>query len=406
MEIGTALRGAPLDLLGVGLDEPASSIVWGSITGSRLGGLAAWDHRRVIISVVYLLVRCLLGCLAVLSRGQVSKDAELLVLRHENALLRRQVGRVRYQPADRLWLAALSRLVPRRWWGEVFPVTPATLLAWHRRLVARKWDYASRRRPGRPPTAAAIRKLVIRIATENPAWGHRRVQGELIRLGHPIAASTVWQILHDAGIDPAPRRTGPTWKQFLTAQARGIIAADFVHVDTVLLRRVYALVVIEHGTRRAHLAGITAHPDGAWTTQAARNFLMDLGQRTASVKFLIRDRAGQFTSSFDAVFTAAGIRIVASPPQAPKANAICERVIGTLRRELLDRLLIVNEQHLRRVLTEYLRHYNTARPHRALGQLTPVQAGTCPPEPVNLAEHRIHRKQVLSGLTHEYYIAA
>ncbi len=211
----------------------------------------------MVISVVYLLVRCLLGCLTVLSRGQVSKDAELLVLRHENSVLRRQVGRVRCQPADRLWLAALSRLVPRRRWGEVFQVTPATLLAWHRRLVARKWDYACRRGPGRPPTAAAIRKLVIRIATENPAWGHRRVRGELVRLGHQIAASTVWQILHDAGIDPAPRRSGPTWKQFLTAQARGIIAVDFVHVDTVLLRRVYALVVIEHGTRRAHLAGIT-----------------------------------------------------------------------------------------------------------------------------------------------------
>jgi putative transposase len=247
---------------------------------------------------------------------------------------------------------------------------------------------------------------VIRIATENPTWGHRRVQGELVRLGHPIAASTVWQILHDAGIDPAPRRVGSTWKQFLTAQARSIIAVDFVHVDTVLLRRVYALVVIEHGTRRAHLAGITAHPDGAWTTRAARSFLMDLGQRAATVKFLIRDRAGQFTSSFDAVLTAEGIRFVASPPQAPRANAICERTIGTLRREVLDRTLIVSEQHLRQVLTEYLRHYNTARPHRALGQLTPAQAGTYPPEPVNLAEHRIRRKQVLGGLTHEHYVAA
>jgi transposase len=345
----------------------------------------------VIISVLYQLVRCLLGCLTVLTGDETSKDVELLVLRHENAVLRRQVGRVRYEPGDRLWLAALSRLVPRRRWGEVFAVTPATLLAWHRRLVARKWDYASRRRPGRPSTAAAIRKLVIRIATENPTWGHRRVQGELVRLGHPIAASTVWQILHDAGIGPAPRRAGPTWKQFLTAQARGIIAADFVHVDTVLLRRVYALIVIEHGTRRAHLAGITAHPDGAWTTQAARNLLMDLGQRT---------------SSFDAVLTAEGIRVLASPPQAPRANAICERIIGTLRRELLDRLLIVNEHHLRQVLTEYLRHYNTARPHRSLGQLTPAQAGTRQPEPVNLAEHRVRRKQVLSGLTHEYYIAA
>jgi len=193
--------------------------------------------------------------------------------------------------------------------------------------------------------------------------------------------------------------------QFLTAQARGILAADFVHVDTVLLRRLYALIVIEHETRRVHLVGITAHPDGAWTTQAARNFPMDLDQLTASMKFLIRDRAGQFTGSFGAVFTAAGVRILASPPQAPRANAICERIIGTLRRELFDRLLIVNEHHLRQVLTEYLRHYNTARPHRSLGQLAPAQAPTRPPQ-INLAEHRIRRKQVLSGLTHEYQIAA
>ena len=359
----------------------------------------------MIFSVGYLLARCFLSCLTVLARREMSRDAELLVLRHENAVLRRQIIRVRYRPAGRLWLAALSKLIPRRRWGEVFAVTPATLLAWHRRLVSRKWDYTSRRRPGRPPTAGAIRKLVISIATENPAWGHRRVQGELVRLGHRIAASTVWQILHDAGIDPAPRRTGPTWKQFLTTQARGIIAADFVHVDTVLLRRIYALIVIEHDTRQVHLAGITAHPDGAWTTQAARNFLMDLDQRAASVRFLLRDRAGQFTNSFDAVFTAAGVRILVSPPQAPRANAICERMIGTLRREVLDRLLIVSEHHLREVLTEYLRHYNAARPHRALDQLAPAQAHCRPPE-INLAEHQIRRKQVLGGLTHEYQIAA
>jgi putative transposase len=285
----------------------------------------------VILSVFYLVIRCLLGSLVVLARREASEDAELLVLRHQNAVLRRQISRVRYQPADRLWLAALSRLIPRQRWAEVFAVTPATLLAWHRRLVTRKWDFTSRRRPGRPSTAAAIRKLVIRMAIDNPAWGHRRVQGELVKLGHPIAASTVWQILHDAGIDPAPRRSGPTWRQFLAAQARGILAADFVHVDTVLLRRLYALIVIEHGTRRAYLAGITAHPDGGWTTRTARNFLMDLGHRAASAKFLIRDRAGQFTGSFDAVFTAEGIRILASPPQAPRANAICERMKRDLR---------------------------------------------------------------------------
>jgi putative transposase len=158
----------------------------------------------VIFSSVYLILRSLLACLMVLGRGEVSKDAELLVLRHENAVLRRQIGRVRHQPSDRLWLAALSRLIPRCRWAEVFAVTPATLLAWHRCLVTRKWDYTSRRRPGRTPTATAIRKPVIRIATDNPRWGHRRVQGELVRLGHSIAASTVWQILHDAGIAPRP----------------------------------------------------------------------------------------------------------------------------------------------------------------------------------------------------------
>ena len=175
----------------------------------------------MIFPVVCLLARGLLGSLMMWARREASKDAELLVLRHENAVLRRQIRRVRYQPRDRLWLAALSRLIPQRRWGEVFTVTPATLLAWHRRLVTRKWDYTSRQRPGRPPTPAAIRKLVIRIAMDNPTWGHRRVQRELIKLGHPIAASTVWQILQDARIDPAPRRTGPTRKQFLTAQAHG-----------------------------------------------------------------------------------------------------------------------------------------------------------------------------------------
>jgi transposase InsO family protein len=334
----------------------------------------------------------------------VPEDAGLLVLRHQNAVLRGQVTKVRYQLAGRLWLAALSRLIPRRRWSDVSAVTPATLPAWHRRLVARKWDYTNRRRPGRPPTAAAIRRLVIRRATQNPAWGHRRVQGELSKPGHQIAAPAVWQILHDAGIDPAPRRTGPAWKQFLTAQARGVIAAGFVHVDTVLLRRPYALVIIEHGTRRAHLAGITTHPDGTRATQAARNFLMNLGERADRVKSLTRDRAGQFTDSFDAAFTTAGARILLSPPQAPIANAVCEPMTGTLRRELSGRLLIASEHHLRQLLTEHLTHCNTSRPHRALGQLPPAQAHTRPPQ-AGLTEYRVHRKQILGGLINQYQIA-
>jgi putative transposase len=276
---------------------------------------------------LYQLVRCLLGLTVVLARRDLSKDAELLVLRHENAVLRRQVARVNYTPVDRAWLAALSRLLPRRRWAAIFSVTPATILAWHRQMVSRKWDCTARR-PGRPPTAAAITSLVIRMATENPTWGHRRVQGELVRLGHRIAASTVWQILHDAGLDPAPRRSGPTWRQFLTAQARAVLAVDFLHVDTVFLTRIYALIAVEHGSRRAHLIGVSAHPTGAWTSQAARNLLMDLGDHVATMKFLLRDRDSRFTGVFDAVFAAEGIRILASPSGALRANAICERMIA------------------------------------------------------------------------------
>ena len=360
----------------------------------------------LLLSILYRLVRSLLGLTAVLVRRDLSKDAELLVLRHENAVLRRQVSRVRYMPVDRVWLAALSRLVPRRRWAEVFSVTPATILAWHRRLVARKWDYTARRRRGRPPTAAAIKQLVIRMATENPSWGHRRVQGELVRLGHRIAASTVWQILHEVGIEPAPCRSGPTWRQFLTAQAKAVLAVDFLHVDTIVLRRIYVLIAVEHGSRRAHLLGVSAHPTGAWTTQAARNLLMNLADRTATLKFVLRDRDSRFSRAFDAVFAADGIRILTSPPGAPRANAVCERMIGTLRRELLDRVLVVNERHLRRILTTYLHHFNTARPHRTLGQLAPAQAETQSPPVINLADHHVRRRSILDGLTSEYQIAA
>ncbi|NUR89104.1 MAG: DDE-type integrase/transposase/recombinase, partial [Nonomuraea sp.] len=273
-------------------------------------------------------------------------------MRHENAVLRRQVRRVHYEPADRLWLAALSSLMPRRRWVKIFSISPAALLAWHRKLAANTWDYSRRRRPGRPSTAAAVKALVLRMAADNPVWGHRRIHGELTRLGYAVAASTVWNILKQAGIDPAPRRSGPTGKQFLSAQAEHIVAVDFLHVDTINLKRIYALVLLEHRSRRTHLLGVTANPTGEWTAQAARNFFMDTDM--TNITFLIRDRAGQFTDAFDTVFADAGLRVLKSPPQVLKANAHCERMIGTLRRELLDRMLILNERHLRRTLTQYL----------------------------------------------------
>jgi putative transposase len=244
------------------------------------------------------------------------------------------------------------------------------------------------------------------MAQDNPGWGHRRIHGELVGLGHRIAASTLWEILAAAGIDPAPRRSGPTWRQFLTAHAKVIIACDFFTVDTITLRRLSVLIFIEHGTRRLHVAGVTTNPTGAWTTQAARNLLMDFADRATTLTFLLRDRDSRFTRAFDAVFTADGIQILTSPPQAPRANAICERMIGTLRRELLDRVLVVNERHLRRILTIYLHHFNTARPHRTLGQLAPAQAEIHPPTVINLADYHVRRRAILDGLTSEYQIAA
>jgi transposase InsO family protein len=361
----------------------------------------------MLLKIVYLLTCRLLGLAVVAFRGDRAKDAELLVLRHENAVLRRHAGRVRYEPGDRVWLAALARLLPRRRWTEIFPVTPATLPAWHRKLAASKYDTSRRRRPGRPPTIPSIARLVVRRAKENPLWGHRRIHGELTKLRVTVAPSTVWEILRAAGIDPAPRRSGPSWRQFLAAQAAGIVAVDFLHVDTVLLKRLYVLVFIEHGTRRMHLGGVTANPTGEWTVQQARNLALSLGERFEDITFLIRDRGSNFTASFDAVFQATGTRIVRSAVQAPRMNATCERLVGTLRRELLDRVLILGEGHLRAVLAEYQAHYNTARPHQGIAQRVPDgEHDGSHITATDLDRERIHRKPVLSGLINEYARAA
>ena len=251
-------------------------------------------HNGAEVAARKSALACRVLSLAVLVfRGDLAKDAELLVLRHENAVLRRHAGRVRYEPADRAWFTALPRLIPRRRWAEVFPVTPATLLAWHRRLAAKKYDTSKRRKPGRPPTIPSIARLVVRLAKENPLWGHRRIHGELTKLGVTVAPSTVWEILRAAGINPAPRRSGPGWRQFLHAQAAGIVAVDFLHVDTVLLKRLHVLVFIEHGTLRMHLGGVTANPTGEWTVQQARNLALSFDERFEDIKFLIRDRGSR-----------------------------------------------------------------------------------------------------------------
>jgi putative transposase len=347
----------------------------------------------------YLAVLRVFDWLALLARSDRAKDTEILILRHQVAVLQRQVKNPRLSWADRAVLAALARLIPGRQLRQLrLIVSPRTLLRWHASLVRRKWTYP-RRPPGRPRTASAIRELVLEMARDNPSWGYRRIHGELTGIGHKVAPSTVWQILKDAGIDPAPTRSGQFWWAFLEAQAKTILATDFFHVDTVLLRRMYVLFVIEHGTRRVHLVGITAHPTGEWVTQQARNLLMNLEDRADGFKFLIRDRDAKFTAAFDAVLAAAGIRIIKTPVRAPRANAIAERWISSARRECLDRMLVTGERHLRLILGEYIDHYNLHRPHRALQQAPPAGRPVPPSLGANL---RVLRRARLGGLIREY----
>jgi putative transposase len=292
-------------------------------------------------------------------------------------------------------LAGLARLPPRPAWRGLF-VQPATLLGWHRALVPHRWTYPHQH--GRPAVAAEVRALVLRLARENPTWGYRRIHGELCRLGFKLGASTVWAILRRAGVAPAPTRSAVTWRQFLRAQAKGVLAVDFFTVDTVLFRRLYVLFVLEVASRRVHVLGVTAHPVGDWVTQQARNLLMELGEDPGQIRFLIRDRDTKFTAAFDAVFAAEGIQVLRTPVRAPRANAYAERWVGTVRREVLDRMLIFGCRQLRSVLVEYADHYNGHRPHRALAQTPPRGLD----EPVVLAPAgRVLRRDRLCGLIHE-----
>ncbi len=357
----------------------------------------------MVLSFAYWSLRRLLELVVLRRRSEREKEIEILLLRHQIRVLERQIARPQLTEADRALLAAFSRVLPRRVWKRSAFVTPATLLRWHRELVARSWTYPHRR-SGRPPTPARLRELVVRLARENPGWGYRRIQGELVGLGIKLAASTVWSILREAGIEPAPKRLEQSWSEFLRAQATSILECDFLTVDTLFLKRFYVLFFIELATRRVRIAGITTNPDGRWVTQQARNLLMQLDDEGVRPRFLVRDRDSKFTSEFDEVFRSEGIRVIKAPVRAPKARAHAERWVGSVRRECLDRLLILGRRHLHHVLRTYALHYNEHRPHRALGQRAPLSDDQPLADVLDL--DRLRRRDLLGGLIHEYQLAA
>ncbi len=356
------------------------------------------------LSFLYLAFVQVLQLARLLRWSKEQLAIEVVMLRHEVAVLRRQVARPALRPSDRALLAGLSRLLGHRHLGRFF-VQPETLLRWHRDLVRRRWTY--NHRSGRPSVPAGTTEIILRLAMENPTWGYRRIQGELTTMGVPLAPSSVWAILRRHGIEPSPGRTGPTWKEFLQRQASSMLACDFFTVDTVLLRRLYVLFFIELDTRRIYVTGITANPAGAWVLQQARNLTMALADRAHHVRFQLRDRDAKFTASFDEIFRSERIRIIHTPVRAPRANAYAERCVGTIRRECLDRILIFGRRHLEAVLTEYVDHYNRHRPHRSLAQTSPLSptSPVLPRRPPPDAT-QLRRSDRIGGLIHEYELAA
>ena len=365
----------------------------------------------MLLRLTYLGVINTFALLRLLPRGDRDKDIEILTLRHQITVLQRQLDgqRIQFQPADRALLAALLHALPKPTLHRLrLLVRPETVLRWHRDLLARRHAAASRpRRRGRPRTVASIRILVLRLARENSSWGYRRIHGELLVLGIKVAPSTVWEILHQAGLDPAPERTATTWADFVRSQAHAILAADFFETVTLTGTRLYILAVIEHASRRIRILGATTHPTAAWVTQAARNLAMDLDDAASTARYLIRDRDGKYPALFDAILADTGITIVRSGVRVPRMNAIMERWVRTCRRELLDRTLIYNQRHLLHALRTYEAFYNAHRPHQGIANARPLRPL---PEPINdpdrLTHLDIRRRDRLGGILHEYEHAA
>jgi integrase-like protein len=357
----------------------------------------------VLVRLIYRFLAALLSWLALSARSSASKNAEILILRHLVAVLRRGNPKPRIDWADRALLAALARILPKALLAHRI-VTPGTLLRWHRRIATKKWTQP--KAPGRPPLAGELAELIVRLARDNPSWGVVRLQGELRRLGHRIGAGTIRKILRSHRIPP-PAVRDDRWRTFLRAHAATLLAVDFFHVDcAVSLTRLYVAFVIEHHTRHVHLLGVTRFPTSAWATQLARELTAGLADAGRGFSHLIRDRDAKFTAAFDAVLIACAIEVVTTAPQAPRMKAIAERFVRTARAECTDRMLIAGERHARIIVAKYIKHYNTGRSHQghALDLRAPDDAPGVIPFPA--PPDQIRRRQLLGGLINEYQPAA
>lgn len=352
-------------------------------------------------SFLCLVLRQVLQLLVLLGRSQRSKELEILLLRHELAILRRGKPRPGLRHADRVFLAALARVLPREL-RPLFLVSPATLLRWHRRLLARRWTYP-RHAPGRPPLQRELRNLSVRLGRENPHWGYRRIAGELQQLRFVVSSTTVRKVLLATGIPPAPRRHGTTWRQFLRQHAVGLrLLHGRNRVPAARLR----LFFISLERRRIEHIALTSSPSGDWVAQHARNLTSDLVERgDTPPAFLVHDRDSKFGRAFDDVFRSEGTTIIRTPIQAPNANAYAERWVRTVRNDCLDRLLIVGHRQLEHVLRVYVQHYNQHRPHRSLDLQPPIQHAPATASALPPAQ-AIRRGDLLGGLVHEYSAAA
>lgn len=345
-----------------------------------------------------------LDLIHVLLRSDHVKDLELLLLRQELRLYERKAKQPRPSRWEKLALAAVAATLPDL--SRVCLVfTPATLLRWHREIVKQRCTFNNAPKPGRPPTSAAFVELILRLAHENPRWGYGKLQGELGKLGHRVAITTIKRILRHHGLPPAPERGHSTWRTFLARYRGYMVACDFFTIDTLCLQRLSILFFIELGTRRIHLAGCTATPDAAWVTQQARQFTWHLHDGDpGAVRFLLDDHDGKFAAGFDTVFASGGMEVIKTPVQAPNAYAYAERVLRSLREECLDHLLVLHWADLTFVLKRYLDYYNHRRPHQGLGQQPAVPTTAPPTSPA--APERVRLRSVLGGLLHDYAVAA